>query len=275
MIHRLVMLPFTRNGSGESGKEGAVRTLIGLMLIIGTALAIALSGSGPIDAAEEQAVLAQAGQSEEAQFPVYKPPKKGTPRARVGGTLRGSDGTDPVIVPLVPDHVGFTVKQTPTLNWFLSKPTTYPIHFTFNSDQTIRPVYEGTLPTPKQEGVQSIDLKTLGINLEPNVQYRWFVSARRNPNSYSEDIVGGGMIERCEFADCVIEKNIVLTCDQQSIRQNVVNGLWYDAMACLCSLIEAKPADSSLRRLRADLLKQVGLYEVAEWDLRSIQSALQ
>lgn len=275
MIHRIVVLLFTRNVSVESAKEGAVRTFIGLMLIAGTGLALVLSGAGPINAVTEQSLTAEKGQPEETQFPVYAPLKKLTPRARVGGTFRGTDGKDPEIVPMVPDHVAFTVKQTPTLNWFLSKPTTYPIQFSINNTQQVRPVYEGTLPPPKQEGVQSIDLKTMGITLEPNVQYRWFVSARRNSASYSEDIVGGGMIERCEISECLGPMGAVLTCDEQSVRRNVVNGLWYDAMACLCTLIDAKPADPSLRRLRADLLRQVGLHELADWDLRSIQSALQ
>jgi hypothetical protein len=243
-------------------------------MLVGTGLAMVLSGSGPIDAAAEQSVVTQKGQAEDTQFPVYAPPKKLTPRARVGGTLRGTDGTDPEIVPLVPDHVAFTVKKTPTLNWYLSKPTTYPIHFTINNIQQVRPIYEGVLPPPKQEGVQSIDLKALGITLEPNVQYRWFVSARRNSDSFSEDIVGGGMIERCEIIECLGPMGAVLTCDEPSVRRNVVSGLWYDAMACLCTLIEAKPADPTLRRLRADLLRQVGLHGVADWDLRSIQSTL-
>lgn len=251
-----------------------MRTFIGLMLIVGTGLAMVLSGAGPIDAVAEQAVVAQAGQSDETLSPVYTPPKKLTPRARVGGTLRGTDGKDPEIVALVPDHVGMTVKPTPTLNWFLSKPTSLPLVFTLNNVQQIPPVYQGPLPSPKQEGVQSIDLKALGVSLEPNVQYRWFVSASRNSGSHSEDIVAGGMIERCELNDCLITVGPALSCDQQSVTFNAKNGLWYDAMACLCTLIDGKPADPSLRRLRAELLKAVGLYGVADWDLRSIQSAL-
>ncbi|HBH79875.1 MAG TPA: hypothetical protein DDY39_08615 [Nitrospira sp.] len=49
-------------------------------------------------------------------------------------------------------------------------------------------------------------------------------------------------------------------------------GLWYDAMGCVCALIEKSPTDPSLRRLRAALLRQVGLNGVADWDLSSIQT---
>ena len=247
-----------------------MRTFVGLMLIVGTGLAMALSGTSALDAVAEESVVSADDQS----TTLYIPPKKYAPRARVGGVLRGTEGKDPEIVALVPDHVALTTKSTPVLNWFLSKPTTYPIIFTLNSVQQVQPVYEKPLPTPKQEGVQSIDLKSLGITLEPNVQYRWYVSARRNSDSHSNDIVAGGVIERCEFTDCLATIGPITTCDPQSVLTNAKNGLWYDAMACVCSLVDAKPGEPSLRRLRAHLLKDIGLHGVAEWDLRAIQSAL-
>jgi hypothetical protein len=44
-------------------------------------------------------------------------------------------------------------------------------------------------------------------------------------------------------------------------------------MGCLCNLIDADAKNDKLRRLRARLLKDVGLNGVAEWDLRSIQTS--
>ncbi len=220
----------------------------------------------------EQPTPTQTIQQDDPQLPVYTPPKKLTPRARVGGTLRGSESLEPELVALVPDHVGLTVKQTPTLNWYLSKPTTYPLRFTLNDTQKIAPLYEGALPAPMNAGVQSIDLKALGVMLEPNVQYRWFVSASPNSESPSRDIVAGGMIERCEFNECLTVTSVNLTCDRESVRTNALIGFWYDAMGCVCSLIEKESTDPSLRRLRAALLRQVGLNGVADWDLKSLES---
>lgn len=211
---------------------------------------------------------------EDLSLPLYTPPKKFSPRARIGGRLRGTEGADPEVQAIVPDHVGFTVKQTPTLNWFLSKPTTHKITFTLTSIESIRPLYEAALPGPASEGIHSIDLQALGLALEADVQYRWHVAVERNPESHAEDIVAGGVIERCEFSACVTEVQPNLTCTQQSVIDNMRGGFWYDAMGCLCHLIEANPTDGPLRRLRAHLLKQVGLHGVAEWDLRSLQSAL-
>jgi len=238
-------------------------------VILGLSLLLIVSGV-PILIAADKAPAAKAGHQDDL---IYTPPKKLTPRARVGGALRGMEGNEPELVALVPDHVGLTVKQTPTLNWYLSKLTTYPLRFTLNDTQKIRPIYEGSIPTPMEAGVQSIDLKSLGLTLEPNVQYRWFVSASPNPESPSRDIVAGGMIERCEFSECLTVTSVILTCDPESVRTNALIGFWYDAMGCVCSLIERDPKDPSLRRLRAALLRQVGLNGVADWDLRSIQTS--
>ena len=217
--------------------------------------------------------MALAATEPDPSLPIYTPPKKFSPRARIGGRLRGTEGADPELQAIVPDHVGFTVQQTPTLTWFLSKPTSHRITFTLTSMESIKPVYEAALPGPVTEGFHAIDLKALGLSLEPDVQYRWHVSVERNPESHSQDIVAGGVIERCEFSACVAEVQPNLSCTQQSVVDNMRGGFWYDAMGCLCHLIDADPADGTLRRLRAHLLKQVGLHGVAEWDLRSIEAS--
>ena len=241
-------------------------------LLSGLLVSMGLFGSTSTPAIADQAAVSKAGPTEDAPLPLYQPPKKLTPRARVGGGLRGTDGNDPVLVALVPDHVGLTIKKTPILNWFLSKLTTYPLRFTLIDIRSVTPLYEGLISTPVHAGIQSINLKDRGLVLEPDVQYRWYISAIRNPDSPSQDIVAGGVIERCEFNTCLVEMQVDLSCDQQSVRRNASSGFWYDAMACLCELIDADPSDQSLRRQRASLLNQIGLSGVAEWDLRSIQA---
>jgi hypothetical protein len=243
---------------------------VSLLLILGLILSLGLYDPATTLAVSDQPSVAQSAPVEKAPLPVYTPPKKLTPRARVGGGLRGTDGNDPVLVALVPDHVGLTVKKSPVLNWFLSKPTTYPLRFTLIDVRSVSPLHEGLIPTPGHAGIHSINLNDLNLALEPDVQYRWYISAIRNPDSPSQDIVAGGMIERCEFSTCLVEMEVDLNCDRQSIVRNASRGFWYDSMACLCDLIDSSPSDQVLRRQRAGLLNQIGLAKVAEWDLRSI-----
>lgn len=234
-------------------------------------LFLGITGPSASPARSEQAV-APAHDGSQDQAPVYTLPKKFTPRARVGGELRGTEGAEPEIQALVPDHVGFTSKKTPLLNWYLSRPTSHEVRFTLIDNKSVRPIFEAPIATPKQAGIFSIDIKDLGLALDPGVQYRWYVSVVRNSSSPSQDIVGGGVIERCDLNDCIMEFGAQVTCSVQTISENSRAGLWYDAMGCLCALIDANPNDAGLRRMRAGLLKQVGLNGVAEWDLRSIQA---
>ncbi|SLM49092.1 conserved protein of unknown function [Nitrospira japonica] len=238
------------------GRQG----LIGLILLTLMAQAV------PVFSAPS----ADSSQSNEPRI-LYIPPKKFMPRARLGGTVRGSDGLEPIVQPLVPDHVGFTSQETPVLNWYLSKPTPHEVRFTLIDDKSVKPIFEAPIPAPKEAGIFSIRTRDLDLTLQPGVQYRWYVSIVQ-PAPFSE-IVTGGIIERCELSDCLIVMDARMTCSVQSVTENARAGMWYDAMGCLCALIDADPENVSLRRLRASLLSQVGLHLVAEWDLRAVPAA--
>lgn len=208
----------------------------------------------------------EAGTDVQPEIPMYQAPQQVMPRARIGGTLRGSEGEDPAIAALVPDHVGITVKQHPVLNWFLSKHTALPIKFTLIDERSIRALVERFITPPNQAGVHAVNLEELGFTLQAHIQYRWYISVIKDENSPSRDIVTGGMIERCEFSECMV-LGATTSCTQEAVRTSAATGFWYDAMACLCDLIASDPGDTGLRKQRAALLKQVGLHGVAEWDL--------
>jgi hypothetical protein len=202
----------------------------------------------------------------ESQTPVYKAPQRLTPRARLGGDVRGRGGDDPAVTALVPDHVGITAKQHPELNWFLSAHTSLPIQFTLIDEHSIQALVERPLSAPEAAGVQAIRLSDIDVALQPNVQYRWYISLIKDTGSPSRNIVTGGMIERCEFSECLV-LDATTTCSPDAVLVSAANGFWYDAMGCVSDLIEISPDDMGLRKQRAALLKQVGLHEVAEWDV--------
>lgn len=203
----------------------------------------------------------------EPEMPAYHAPQHVTPRARIGGGLRGGEGEDPAVSALVPDHVGITIKQHPALNWFLSKRTSLPIRFTLIDERSIRALVEQSIMPPNQEaGVHAVKLSDIGFTLEANVQYRWYISIIKDLDSPSRDIVTGGMIERCDFSEC-LALDATTTCNRDAVMRNASKGFWYDAMSCLCDLIENNPEDTGLHKQRAALLKQVGLHDVAAWDL--------
>lgn len=209
----------------------------------------------------------------EPEMPTYRAPQQVAPRARIGGSLRGSEGEDPAIAALVPDHVGITVKQRPVLNWFLSKHTALPVRFTLIDERSIRALVERLIAPPNQAGVHAVNLEDLGFTLQANVQYRWYISVIKDENSPSRDIVTGGMIERCEFSECMV-LGATTACSHDAVMASAAMGFWYDAMACLCDLIASDPGDTGLHKQRAALLKQVGLHDVADWDLAQAHASL-
>jgi hypothetical protein len=187
-------------------------------------------------------------------LPIYKPPPAKYPRARVGGVTRGSLGKDPMVVALVPDHVALTSHTQPTLYWYISQATPLPIIFTLREDEAVRPILEVPLAPPKQPGIQLVRLKDFGVKLKEKTVYRWFISVQRDPDSPSQDIVTGGMIELVNLVE-------ILT-----LQLSAEKGLWYDAMMIVCENIEKSPEDKLLRQQRACLLDQVGLTEIGDLD---------
>ncbi len=61
----------------------------------GLLLSMGLFGPAMTPAVADQPAVSQSGPTDNAPLPLYQPPRKLTPRARVGGGLRGTDGSDP------------------------------------------------------------------------------------------------------------------------------------------------------------------------------------
>jgi uncharacterized protein DUF928 len=174
------------------------------------------------------------------------------------------------LVPLVPDHVGLTMKKYPSLCWILINrpPVAATIMFSLVDSRYIKPILEVQLPssilTEKNETCHCVNLKDYDIQLEPDIQYRWYISIAQNRESHSQDIVAGGVIERCSFEECLVILDIPSRCDMQAVNSFARSGFWYDTISCLCDLIKSNPDDKSLRRLLHSLMRQGGLQKLEE-----------
>jgi uncharacterized protein DUF928 len=208
------------------------------------------------------------GQEIEQTMPHYRPGMH-RPKSRIEGTTRGIESNELLVLPLVPDHVGLTIAGQPVLYWYLSKATTSPIIFVLVDARSVEVVHDVTLSPQPQPGVQLVRLTDLGIVLEHNVQYRWYITVVTDGQSPSRDIVSGGMIERIR-PESILSPLPAPDSTIAAVRFYAENGLWYDALASISDLISSAPKDRLLRRQRAALLQQVGLQEPAEWDLRQV-----
>jgi len=205
-------------------------------------------------------------------MPVYQPPLRGAPGGRVGGGTRGIGDELITLFLLAPNHVGLTAKEQPTLYWYLSKPTNLPIEVTIIEDQAIYPLLEKQISVPIQPGINRIRLADYGISLSPGEQYRWFIAAIPAADRRSKDIIAGGFIERIEVSESLRVR--LFQADQLNIPHLYAeSGIWYDTIMAISELIEANPNDMNLRKQRAALLEQVGLSQVAQYEVKQSGAA--
>jgi hypothetical protein len=198
-----------------------------------------------------------------ANVPVYTPPKRGAPGGRVGGGTRGIQREVFLLSVLAPDHSGLTISEQPSLYWFISSSTSFPVELTVMDPQRVKPILETRLPAPVVAGVHRIRLSDYNVRLAPGAAYRWFVSVVPDPDRRSKDIMAGGAIERVEMPEGLKAKVAqAAKSDLPSLYGEA--GLWYDTVAAISELIEAAPQDQALRKQRTALLAQVGLTGITE-----------
>ena len=201
-----------------------------------------------------------------ARMLVYIPPLRGSPGGRVGGGARGVNDEATTIYPLAPDHVGLTIREQPCIYWFIPKSTSHPIELTVIESHAIEPLIERRIEVPKKMGVQCIQLKEYGVRLQKEIVYKWFVAIVPDPDNRSKDILAGGMIERIDEPGGLRQK-LNETNKDGAPYVYAEAGLWYDALDAISKLIDASPNNTSIREQRASLFVQVGLEEVAEFEM--------
>jgi hypothetical protein len=238
-----------------------------LVALMALALAVAvapLASANPADAdraAAAQASGSGAGSGSAASdAPMFVPPNRGSPMARLGGATR-SAGADalPRIEALVPEEAGWTLEEQPVVYWYLARTTDVRIEFVVIDLDLGEPLVQADLPKPARAGIQRIALADHGVHLKPGTAYQWLVKLVPNPQDRSYDRVVGGGIERVEPT-----AKVKAALAQGGSRAHALAsaGIWYDAVDELSRQIEAKPDDRNLWNQRAALFEQVGLPEI-------------
>jgi hypothetical protein len=220
------------------------------------------SGSTKNQMVEKKQVSLKPKPSSSFRLPVYKPPKGiGAPGGRTGGGSRGQEAL--AIFALVPDHLGLTIKDQPTLYWYLSKPVPYPLVLTVNDETQVEPIVETILTTTPQAGIHSLPLKNFNVKLDLDREYQWFVSLAVDQENPSKNIIAGGRIKRVSPPEKLLQQLRNAEPDQVTAIYSEA-GLWYDALSSISDLIESRPNQSDYRHGRKTLLEQVDLMEVGK-----------
>lgn len=227
----------------------------------------AASIEGPAAKASSKPAAASEGAVTGESAPiVYVPPSRGRARHTAGagtrGTTVGETSGRPRVSVLAPrDHVGLTTSAHPRLYWQLSESSATRIELTVVDDDAIEPLLELSLPGPVEAGIHALDLGALGVELEPDKTYRWFVAVVHDPRRRSRDELAEGAIERIESPSATsstgVESGPRATAElRRESLERAREGLWYDALAILEDAIEHDPSNAGLRADRASLLAQ-------------------
>jgi hypothetical protein len=194
--------------------------------------------------------------------PVYKPPIRGAPGGRVGGGTRGTPGRDIFVLSvLAPDHTGLTVKEQPSLFWFISAQTSLPVEVTIVDPNLTDPILETRVASPVTRGIHRVRLADYGVRLAAGVPYQWSVAVVPDASRRSRDVLATGTIERVPSGE--LGPNVGAR-EEDLVSAYAEAGIWYDALEALSDLIERSPGDSALRRYRAALLAQAGLPAIGD-----------
>ena len=245
----------------------ALVMLLAMSLWQGAAQADEKGGAGNAAGAESTAGGAQSASTGNGKpagnMPLYVPPRRGAPVARVGGGTRGIGDGLPYVSVVTPEQTGYTSSPQPVLYWYLSEPVDTRFEFALINDDEVEPVIEITSEREMQKGLNFLDLSEHGVSLKPGVIYQWSVALVGQPEKRSSDIVSSGTIEFVELSDAQ-SKALGKASADEAVMTFAREGYWYDAFTGLSRLIDANPGDSGLLGMRTALLHQVGLDEVAE-----------
>jgi hypothetical protein len=219
----------------------------------------------PQGSAAEDAKVAKATESSKAsasrpktRVPKFLQKNLGSPKTRLGGATRGSDGGIPRTEALVTEEAGQTLKAQPVVYWYLSKETDLRIDFTLIGLDPIKPLLEITLEGDFKPGIQQVRLADYDATLEEGVSYQWFVVVVPHPEQRLHDRTIGGGIERLS-ASTELQSKLDAAPPADAYFILAEAGVWYDALDSLSQQISASPSDKGLVAQRAALLDQVGL----------------
>ena len=157
------------------------------------------------------------------------------------------------ISPIAPTHVGITAIPTPSLFFYVSSAWHNKLEFRINKEGLAEPIFTTMLEPPTKESIMRIDLADCGVNLEPGVEYEWFVSIITNPDERSADVFGSAVIKYIKPSAPISDYNTYAQ-----------SGYFYDAVSVISDIIES--GKKQYKKHRAALADQVELPFVAGFD---------
>lgn len=235
----------------------SVLRILSLMLVLLVHNVVSLS-------AKEQGVLDKGSDANQRKL-MYKPRVENAPSIRIDGASRNLDSKTISLYVLAPEHLGYTIKEKPTLYWYQSQPSTALFEFVLSVHGAAKPVFSYRDAPAQNTGIQHVRLAEHNVKLSKGIPYSWYVVLIPDTEDRSKDIFASGMIEIID-PPTDVAKSLVMRKKKDLVYVLAEEGIWYDALDAISSLVESNPHDKSLHDLRANLLDQGNLLEVADFE---------
>jgi hypothetical protein len=193
---------------------------------------------------------------------IYKPLLLDVSLAKVSESTRSMGGEAATLQVLAPVHAGLTTQSQPTLYWYTRTPVAVRFELILLDKEGTNPLLEVDAGSKKVAGIQQLDLGDHNISLQPEVAYQWSVALVMDEGSHKASVTASGVIQRMEPGEGLtsrIENNHGT--DLVAVYAN--EGIWYDALDTISSMIAKSPEDQGLVAIRASLLSQVDLHAAA------------
>ncbi|MBH8577015.1 DUF928 domain-containing protein [Nostocaceae cyanobacterium CENA369] len=198
----------------------------------------------------------------------FTPPKVDAPENRRGGASRGENCSlsNKSIKALLPaSNIGLTVEKYPTFFVYIPPTSSHIVEFELHEGNKNQVVYKTRFIAPDSAGVISFSLPN-NKTVEPlqiGKNYRWFFTVICNPEDSSENLLVQGWVQRIQPSAILVNQ---LQKAQLRDRPRIYAqaGIWHETLTTLADLRYSNPQDSSLVTDWKELLKSVGLSDVAE-----------
>jgi hypothetical protein len=234
------------------------KTMYKILLQLVFAISFGASTAASIAAEQEPA-----GNDSKADKPVtripniiYKPPLLDDTADIAADNTKGMLGKAVILQVLAPDHTGLTTQAQPTLYWTMRNKAT--IHFVITEiAEDAKPLLDAEIE--KGPGIQQMNLSRHDITLEPGKHYRWSVTQVVKESDKSEAVIASGDIERIKPGEG-LSRRIKRVHGLAQVDVYAIEGIWYDALQTISSMIEKTPEEQSLMTVRKSLLAQINVH---------------
>ncbi|MEG3940018.1 MULTISPECIES: DUF928 domain-containing protein [unclassified Microcoleus] len=196
----------------------------------------------------------------------FQPPEQGVPGRREGGGTRGLVCPTPITALIPQSTMGQTISGKPTFFYYIPAAVDKTVQFEL-ADESDKTVYKKSFRmVTSRGGIVSVSLGSDGNApaLEVGKNYQWYFTIKCSPQSYTDDVLVSGWINRTALAPTVKTQLDRSPDSRAKLSIFAQQGLWYEYLATLAQLRLESPSDSSLATKWSEVLSSVELGKIAQ-----------